>query len=442
MNNQVAVIGSGIAGLGAAYNLKKGGVPSIVFEAGSSCGGRMTTRQIGDFHVDVGASYVIRYFRAITDLANDLGMKDQLKVISVHQCSIFRDDRFHTVNLSSYLSMLRFKGISWRGKMSMLGMAGSLLKNYSRINNFLDPYKGIAIDDAECAYDFAKRKTSAEIVDYLLDPLNLALCQYSVKELSKLNLQLYFLMLKDMKLQTLRDGIGSIPQKIATGLDIRYNSRVVSVRQKADRVEVIWENEGKKETGDFAAAVVAVWGDMVPEIVKDLSPIETSILKDTRYSSTTPVVFTLDQPVGVPFQSSYLAPGVSDIVTAVAIEENKGNLGVPEGKGCLFCLTHETFSRSFMGSKEELGDIVKKEILRLFPQIKGHITGIHTYKWDRAVEKFPPGRLSLLHGMKAIRSPGRRIFLAGSYLLAPTTDGAYTTGVQASQDIIKNIDLT
>ncbi len=435
MKNHVAVIGGGIAGLGAAYTLKKKGIPSTVFESAATAGGRMTTVPIGDYHVDIGASYVIRYFRAITELAAELGMKEELSTISVHRCSIYRDRTFHAVNLSNYLSMLMFSGVRLKGKMSLLGMLGPLLKNYTKINDFLDPYKGVGLDDGESAYDYALRKTSAEITDYLLEPLNRALCQYSVRELSRLNLMIYFLMLKDMKLQTLRDGIGSIPKKIAASLDVRYDTKVLSVKQKGDRVEVAWETNGKRETGDFAAAVVALWGDRVPSVVYGLTDAEASVLSDTRYSATTPVVFLLDRPVGVPFQSSYLAPGVSDIMAAYAIEENKGNLGVPAGKGCLFSLTREEFARSFKGSRDELGDIILGETLRLFPQIRGHVTGIHAYRWDRAVEKFQPGRMRRLHELKMNWPKERRIALAGSYLLAPTTDGAYTTGLRAADEI-------
>jgi len=440
MDNRVAIIGAGMGGLGAAHTLKKKGVPAVAFEMGHKAGGRMTTEKIGDFHVDVGASYIFSYFERIRVLTHELSMQDQLTVIPKNKASLYRDGKFHTLTLNNPATLLSFTGLSPRAKLAALGILPHLFANFLKANDYLNPYKALEIDDNEPAYDFLLRTTSQEFTDCFADAIIRALCMYSIKDLSKLNLFTYFYMLvaKIMRLQTLRDGIGSVPQRLARDLDVRYQTKVLSVRQKHDRVEVAWETDGKQEAGDFCAAVVAVWGDTVPEIVKDLSPVSRSVLSDTRYSTTTPVVLTLDQPVGVPFQCTYIGPGESDILASFAIEEVKGNLGVPPGKGCLLCLTREEFAAASRGqSKEETGEIVAKEAQRFFPSIAGHITGIHAFRWDRAVEKYPPGRMPLLHGMRGQMPTDGRIFLAGSYLIAPTTEAAFTTGVQAAEQVLK-----
>jgi protoporphyrinogen oxidase len=52
---RVAVVGGGPAGLAAAYRLTAGGVPTIVFEAGSSIGGLARSMEIWGQAVDLGA---------------------------------------------------------------------------------------------------------------------------------------------------------------------------------------------------------------------------------------------------------------------------------------------------------------------------------------------------------------------------------------------------
>lgn len=436
MKDQIAVIGAGMAGLGAAYTLKENGIPCTVFEPSHKAGGRMTTEKIGAYHVDVGASFIVRYFRAVSKLVKEIDMEDELNVLERNAASLYRDGKFHTVRINRPHTALTFGGISLKSKFSVMGAVPTYLKNVFKINNFLNAYKGIYIDDGETAYDWLKRCTSRELADYLGDPICRALCQYPLKDMSKLNFLTYSMSVTDMKLQAFRHGMGSVPEKLSRDLDIKYKTRVTRVEQKGDRVEVEWENGGQKETADFASAIVAVWGDTVPQLVKGLSPLETEIFNSTAYSTTCPVVITVDRPITEPFYGAYIGPGESKCIASFGVEDAKGNLGVPKGKGCLFCLTKEEFVRSFKGSKEELGEIVLKDAVKFFPDIKKHVSGVHVFKWDRAVEKMPPGRFALLHGMKAQWPKKRRVQVAGAYMVAPCTDGAFTSGKQAANKVM------
>jgi len=241
---------------------------------------------------------------------------------------------------------------------------------------------------------------------------------------------------RDMKVQAFRHDMGSVPARLSRDFDIKYKTRVTHVEQKGDRVEVEWENGESKEKGDFSSAVIAVWGDMVPKIVKGLTPLETEIFNATQYSTTMPVVITMDKPMEDPFYGVYIAPGESDIMASFGVEDAKGNLGVPKGKGCLFCLTKEEYVRAFNGSKETFGEIALKDAMRFFPHMKNYVSGVHVFKWDRAVEKIPCGRFSLLHGMKAQWPKDRRFFVAGAYLVAPCTDAAFTSGQNAARQVM------
>lgn len=57
MNKNIAVIGAGIAGLTAAYYLKKQGYTVTVYEASNRVGGRMTTDRVSDCLIDRGAQF-------------------------------------------------------------------------------------------------------------------------------------------------------------------------------------------------------------------------------------------------------------------------------------------------------------------------------------------------------------------------------------------------
>ncbi|MFM9874432.1 MAG: NAD(P)/FAD-dependent oxidoreductase [Fimbriimonadaceae bacterium] len=55
---RVAVVGAGMAGLGAARTLREAGIATVVFEKSRGFGGRVATRRIADYTFDHGATIV------------------------------------------------------------------------------------------------------------------------------------------------------------------------------------------------------------------------------------------------------------------------------------------------------------------------------------------------------------------------------------------------
>jgi monoamine oxidase len=74
---KVAIVGAGIAGLNAAYQLKKLGITATVYEAKSYVGGRIQSRAIvGDQLInDLGGSFVNTDHDDILDLVEELGLE-------------------------------------------------------------------------------------------------------------------------------------------------------------------------------------------------------------------------------------------------------------------------------------------------------------------------------------------------------------------------------
>ncbi len=60
MKHRVIIIGGGLAGLTAAYLLKKKGVNALILEANDRLGGRIYTKQYGDFSFELGATWVFQ----------------------------------------------------------------------------------------------------------------------------------------------------------------------------------------------------------------------------------------------------------------------------------------------------------------------------------------------------------------------------------------------
>jgi oxygen-dependent protoporphyrinogen oxidase len=72
----VVVVGGGITGLAAAYELTRAGVPVLLVEAEDRLGGKLRTERIDGFLVEAGPDSFISYRPAATELARELGIGD------------------------------------------------------------------------------------------------------------------------------------------------------------------------------------------------------------------------------------------------------------------------------------------------------------------------------------------------------------------------------
>lgn len=72
------VVGGGITGLAAAYQLTRAGVPVLIVEASERLGGKIRTEQIDGFLVEAGPDSFIAYRPAATELSRELGLGDAI----------------------------------------------------------------------------------------------------------------------------------------------------------------------------------------------------------------------------------------------------------------------------------------------------------------------------------------------------------------------------
>ena len=81
----VAIVGGGIAGLAAAYELRQRGLSVVVLEAGSRAGGVITTERTDGWVIDGGPDSMLVQKPAAVALCRELGLGVPPRFGSVHQ---------------------------------------------------------------------------------------------------------------------------------------------------------------------------------------------------------------------------------------------------------------------------------------------------------------------------------------------------------------------
>ncbi len=164
--DRITIVGAGITGLTAAYELHTRGLTPIVHEAGPRAGGLIRTDRVGEFTIEAGPDSVLSTKPAALDLARELGLGDRIQEVRTPGAFVLRGTRLFRLPSPSLLGL----PLTWRALF-----AYDLLPWPARLRlarSFLRPGGGDATrhDDLSVA-EFFRSRFGAATVDLIAQPL-------------------------------------------------------------------------------------------------------------------------------------------------------------------------------------------------------------------------------------------------------------------------------
>lgn len=123
---RVAVIGGGLTGLAAAYYLGQAKPEWTIdlYEAHEQLGGKIQTKRMDDFVVELGPDSYLARKSEMTDLICDLGLADQLVANATGQAYVYTEGHIHPIPGGAIMGIptkmgpfISSKLISWSGKL-------------------------------------------------------------------------------------------------------------------------------------------------------------------------------------------------------------------------------------------------------------------------------------------------------------------------------------
>lgn len=434
MAKKIAIIGAGIAGLVAGYELKKKGFEVVVFESSNRVGGRMSTDKVDGFLIDRGAQFLSENYSTLIPLIKELGLESEL-VESSSFASVIRNQKVCQFSVNNPLSPLTSGYLTFT---EIIKFVFSSVKWFRQISKLpLDDYSAWAHLDDQISSDFILKEFNKTTLEYIIEPQMQGYYYQSPEESSKaLALMLLSFSEKKGKVLNLKNGMGSLPEKLASLLNVQLNTSVLKVEDNNGRV-VLSTNT---QTYDFDFVVLACPAPIAKNIYSSKSEIEQKLL-NTEYSSTVNVGTLLKEKINnIAINKSYgvLFPRKErQVISAIGIESNKHPARVPEGKELLDIMLDGTHGKEFLEkTEEEILGIITPEVCKFIPEFQTQSLKHHFIKWRYAEPKSPVGRSKLIKSYRESLTKDSKIVLAGDYLGFPYTDSAAHTGKWAAEFIL------
>jgi oxygen-dependent protoporphyrinogen oxidase len=160
----VAIIGGGISGLAAAFELQLRGRSACVLEASARPGGVITTERQGEWVIDGGPDSLLVQKPAAVTLCRELGIAERLvPTLTPRTAYVLRDGRLHAISEGSFLGFPITVGALARSHL--FSLAGKV----RMASEVLRPRR--TTDEDESIASFVGRRFGQEAVDFLADPL-------------------------------------------------------------------------------------------------------------------------------------------------------------------------------------------------------------------------------------------------------------------------------
>ena len=429
----VAVVGAGVSGLAAAYELRKRKRGVIVLERADRPGGIIQTEQVGEFVIDAGPDALLVQKSAAVALCNELGLGDRLFPTKLPRTAfVLREGQLHPLPAASILGFpTRLKPLVKSGLFSRRAKLRIALE-------VIVPKrpKRQQMDDESIA-GFVRRRFGPEAVTYIAEPL---LAGIHAGDVERLSMRALFPRLVEAEakagsvIRAFRgersplnaDGaFRSFPRGLAELVEALMNAvpkESVRLGANVTRIDVGAERFTLHAEGhppvSARAVILAVPAFVAGELLNPIDAELSAACRSIRYLSTATVVFAFPRN-GIRHDlrgTGFVVPRAEGIsITAGAWISSKWQQRAPEGYALV---------RAFLGGARD-PDILAKSDQELINAALGDLTKIldireppiltRVYRWNRSSPQQEIGHGDLMKRIDATLAthPGLFISAAG-----------------------------
>jgi oxygen-dependent protoporphyrinogen oxidase len=438
---KVVVVGAGIAGLGAAYELRSHGVDVTLVERATEVGGRCRSFEWhGRWH-HTGAEALMSSEPSLTQLRDDLASAGAAPALDLEGWETVHGERIYFQGQT--IDPFSFKGLrSIPGGLFELARLGTLLPSIVRQRRRHDPNDLASAAWAD-QHDGASwlRRRAPRLFDHLIEPF----MQYSTLESGDYGLGWILFALGDLGWARRgwwvyeARGAGGITHELGRvleqdpGCNLRLDTEVRQVARAGDKMTVEICRNGEVEHLTADGVIFATPGSLVAHIAPALlSDAHRSFFSGIEYSSHHIARYLVSGGTAK-LPSKALLPSiegfrrVGKVACAPAVDGSR--IVTVDIKGSYARTVDET-------NQDQALDDAWEEAVRALP---GVVLDRLLSRNDIALCRRPVGFIRDLASFAQL-PPIARVAFAGDYLLNSTVGCAHLTGVRAARSLIARQD--
>jgi protoporphyrinogen/coproporphyrinogen III oxidase len=424
----VAIVGGGVSGLAAAYEVRSRERSVVVLERERRPGGIIQTERVGEFVIDTGPDAILVQKPAAVALCSELGLGDRLVATRLPRTAfILRDGRLHPLPGSSIL------GFPTRLKPLFSSTLFSLPAKLRMAIEPLIPRRRTSAD--ESIADFVRRRFGSEAVAYIAEPL---LAGIHAGYVDRLSMRALFPRLveaeatgsvmkafrgdrgrssPDGMFRSFPNGLGELVDGLIDALpreSVRLGASVTQI-EEGDGYTIHVDGQPSVRA---RAIILAIPAFAVADLLRTLDSDLAAACQTIRYLSTAVVVFAFPRDaVRHDLKGTgFVVPRSEGIdITAAAWISSKWPQRAPDS---------QTLLRAFLGgardpdvlskTDRELADIALADLTAILG-IQGLPTLTRVYRWKHASPQQEVGHAELMKliDTKLARHSGLFISAAG-----------------------------
>ena len=423
----VAVIGGGIAGLAATYELQRRSVKVLLIEASERLGGVIHTDRFDGWVIDGGPDALLTQKRAAIALCGELGLTDRLvSTLTPRTAYVLRGGRLHPITEGSFLGFpVRARALA---ASPLFSVGGKVRMACEVIIPRSDD------DQDESIASFVRRRFGQEAVDYLAEPL---LAGIHAGDVERLSIRALFPRLVDAEQQSgsiirafralrmrpsaqgafvsLPGGIGELVDALAGSIPpetVMTGARITDLRHAGTFLL-----ETPRGTMGARAVILAVPAYTAGGILRGVHTGLAALCEEISYASTATVAFgySRDQIAHPMRGSGFVVPRIerSPLLAATWVT-SKWPHRAPEGHVLL---------RAFLGGGRDPHrlDQTDDELIQLAREALSEVMGIsgpplfsRLFRWTNQSPQYEVGHLRRVAAIDEhlVRFPG--LFVTGS----------------------------
>ncbi|TSB45773.1 protoporphyrinogen oxidase [Alkalicoccobacillus porphyridii] len=458
MKKKVAIIGGGITGLAAAYELEKANqrgdaeIEYKLIEASNRLGGKIRTHQRDGFIIEAGPDSYLKRKQSMTKLITEVGLDGDLVSNDTGQAYILKERTLYPMPEGAVMGVpTKFTPFATTKLFSPLGKIRAL-------GDLIVPSTIKADEDVSVGYFFRKRLGN-EVVDHLIEPL---LSGIYGGDMDKLSLKATFPQFQKMvethqglmrgfkhtrskasnqgkktgMFATLQNGLESLVEAVANELNassVLLNKNVKKITKKEHSFILTYSNEEEER---FDEVIVTTPPPKTAELLGHYPYF--NYFKEMTMSSVATVAMVFPENAVHQEQegTGFVVSRKSEYnITACTWTSKKWRHTTPEGKVILRCYVGKPGHTEIVGQSDETIIQTVLEDLTNVMQIDCEPDFYYVSRWSNP--HYQVGHTFRLEKMREdieMHLPG--LYLAGAGLEGVGLPDCIDQGVKAAQSVI------